>query len=156
MIGIDRLGEKIERPFLHRAHGVFDAAVGGHDDDGNVGVDVLDGAQHAEAVSLGQPQIGEHHRGLRLLQQPHRFGLIARFEDGMVLPLQRVPQHLPEGVLVLDDEDLRAQRIQPAGTFACRASSSILVMSFFAFSMSSFTRASSAIAFWRSSAICAR
>ena len=68
MIGIDRLGEEVERPFLHRRDGVLDAAVGGHDDDRHVGVDFLRRAQHAEAVAVGQPQIGQHDRRLLLLQ----------------------------------------------------------------------------------------
>ena len=39
MIGIDRLGEEIERALLHRLDGVLDAAVRGHDDDRQFGVE---------------------------------------------------------------------------------------------------------------------
>ena len=60
MIGIDRLGEEVERPFLHRRDRVLDAAVRGHHDDRQLGIEFLRRAQHAEAVALGQPQIGEH------------------------------------------------------------------------------------------------
>jgi hypothetical protein len=156
MIGIDGLGEEVHRPFLHGADRVLDAPVGGHDDDGDVGVDVLRGAQHAEAVAFGQAQIGQDDRRLRLVQQPNGLGLIAGFEDGVLLALQRMPEHRPQRVLVLDDEDLARQRIQPAGTLARRASSSMSVIVFFAASISLFTAASSARAFWRSSAISAR
>ena len=88
MIGIDRLGEEVDRAFLHRGDGVLDAAVGGHHDDRHVGVDSFGGAEHAEAVALRQPQIRQHERGLRLLQQPHGLGLVARLEDGVALPLR--------------------------------------------------------------------
>ena len=39
VIGIDRLGEKVERAVLHRLDGVLDAAVRGHDDHGKLGVE---------------------------------------------------------------------------------------------------------------------
>ena len=68
VIGIDRLGEEVERAFLHRGHRVLDAAVRGHHDDRQVGVDLLRRAQHAEAVAVRQPQIRQHDRGLRLLE----------------------------------------------------------------------------------------
>ena len=72
VIGIDRLREKIERAFLHRRHRVLDAAVGGHDDDRDVGVDLLGGAQHAEAVAIGKTQVRQNQRRLRLLQDAAR------------------------------------------------------------------------------------
>ena len=64
VIGIDRLGEEVERAFLHRGDRVLDAAVGGHHDDRQLGVELLRRAQHAEAVAFGQPQIGQHERRL--------------------------------------------------------------------------------------------
>ena len=91
MIGIDRLREKIERALLHRGHRVLDAAVRGHHDDGNVGVDLLGRPQHAEAVAFGQAQIGQHQRGLRLLEHLHGLRLVARFDHGMPLALEGMP-----------------------------------------------------------------
>ena len=136
MIGIDRLGEKVERPFLHRRDRILDAAVGGHHDDRHVGVDFLRRAQHAEAVAVRQPQIGEHERRLGLLQLPDRLRLIARLEDGVALTLERMPEHRPQRVLVFDEENLGgsghagAQRSQPGGTPALRASSSMSAICF--------------------------
>ena len=63
MIGIDRLGEEVERAFLHRRDRVLDAAERGHHDDRQLRIDVLRRAQHAEAVAFGQPQIGQHDAG---------------------------------------------------------------------------------------------
>ena len=119
VIRIDRLGEEVERPFLHRRHGVLDAAVRRHDDDRHVGVDFLRGAQHAEPVPFGQAEIGEDQRGLRLLQEPHRLGLIARLDDGMPLPLERMPQHRSQRVFVFDEENLgRSGHARARGTSA--------------------------------------
>ncbi len=95
MIGVDGLREEVHRPFLHRGHRILDAAVGGHDDDRNVGIDLLRGAQHPEAVAVRQAQIRQHHCRLPLLQLFHGFGLVLRLEDGMPLTLQRQPEHRP-------------------------------------------------------------
>jgi hypothetical protein len=96
VIGIDGLRQEVHRPFFHGGDGVLDAAVCGHHDDGNVGVDFLGGAEHAEPVPFGEAKIGEDDRRLGLLQQADGFRLVARLEDGVVLPLQRMPQHGPE------------------------------------------------------------
>ncbi len=59
VIGVDRLGQEIERAFLHRRHRVLNAAERRHHDDRQLGIELLGRAQHAEAVAVGQPQIGE-------------------------------------------------------------------------------------------------
>ncbi len=163
MIGIDGLGEKVHRAVLHRPHCVLDAAVGGHDDHRYVGVDVLGRAQHAEAVAVGQPQVRQHERRLRVLEEPDRGWLVAGLDDLIALPLEGVPQHRSERVLVLDDENAggcgqadAGQRSQPGGTLARRASSSISAIFFRLASTSAFTRSSSSIALARSSPIFAR
>ena len=87
----------------------------------------------------------------------HGFRLIARLDDGVPLPLERMPQHRSQRVFVFDEENLgrgrhararvRRQRIQPGGTLALRASSSISTIAFFPFSISVLTRSSSSSAF---------
>ncbi len=160
MVGIDGLREEVHRPLLHRDHGIFNAPVGGHDDDGDVGIDVLGGAQHAEPVAVGQAQIGQDNGGLGLLEMPDGFRLVARLDNGMALALQRQAQHRPERVFVLDEKDLRgrghreaAQRSQPGGTPALRASSSMSAICFLPPSIACLTRASSATASLRSAVI---
>ena len=51
VIGIDGLGEEVHRAFLHRRDRVLDAAVGGHHDDRQLGIELLGRAQDAEAVA---------------------------------------------------------------------------------------------------------
>ena len=137
MIGIDRLGEEVERAFLHRRDRVLDAAERRHDDDRQLGIELLRRAQHAEAVAFGQPQVGQHDRGSAGVQRGFGFGLIARLDDGVALRLERMAQHRAQRVLVLDEQNggwrlaahgwtrgRRAHRSQPGGTPARRASSS--------------------------------
>ena len=103
MIRIDGLGQEVHRAFLHRGHGILDAAVGGHDDDLQLGIELLGGAQHAKAVAGGQLQIGEHDGRARLPQLLNGFGLVARLEHGVALRFERMPQHRPQRVFVFDD-----------------------------------------------------
>ncbi len=85
VIGIDGLGEEVERAVLHGLDGVLDAAVGRHHDDRQFRIQILGGAQHAHAVAFGQAQIGEHERRLRIPQRGGGFFLIAGFDDAIVL-----------------------------------------------------------------------
>ena len=70
MIGIDRLGQKVERALLHRRDRVLDAAERRHHDDRQLRIELLGGAQDAEAVAFGQPQIGQHDAGPRRRAAP--------------------------------------------------------------------------------------
>ena len=54
VIGIDGLGEEVERAFLHRRHGILNAAERGHHDDRQLGIQLLGRAKHAKSVALGQ------------------------------------------------------------------------------------------------------
>ena len=52
MIGIDGLGQKIERPLFHRRDGVLNAAVGRHHDHGQLRIEFLRGTKDAKTVAL--------------------------------------------------------------------------------------------------------
>ena len=128
VIGIDRLGEKVERALFHRLDGVLDAAVRGHHDHRQLRVELLHRAQHPHAVALGQAEIRQHERGLEILERGDRFRLVARLDDVMALRLERELEHRAQRVLVFDEENREGAhapgRSQPAGTPARRASSS--------------------------------
>ncbi len=85
-------------------HGVLDAAVGGHHDHLQIRVELLGGAQHAEAVAVRELEIGEHHGGPRLAHLLDGLALVARFHHGVPLRFERMAQHRAERVLVLDEE----------------------------------------------------
>ena len=57
VIGINRFRQKIECPFLHCGHRIFDAAVGGHHNHGHIRIDLFRCAEDAEAVSFEQSKI---------------------------------------------------------------------------------------------------
>ena len=99
------MARKSIAPFLHRRHRVLDAAVGGHDDDLQLGIELLGGAQHAEAVADGKLQIGEDDGRTRLPQLLNGFGFVARFEDDVALRFERMAQHGPQRILVFDEEN---------------------------------------------------
>ena len=52
---------------------------------GQLGIELLGGAQHAEAVAIRQPEVGQHDAGTRRSAAPNGFGLIARL-DARVWP----------------------------------------------------------------------
>jgi hypothetical protein len=104
VFGIDGLGEEVERALLHRFDGVLDAAVGGHHDDRQLGVQLLGGAQHAKAVALRQAEVRQHQRRLRAAQRGGGFFLVAGFDDEIVLRLERELEHRAQRVFVFDEK----------------------------------------------------
>ena len=163
-VGIDRLGKKIERSLLHRRHRVVNAAERGHDNDRQLGLDILGRAQDADPVAFGQTEIGQHNGRTGGLEGGFGLALIACLDNGVPLRLERVAQHGSERVFVFDEQDRRvdpradpgAHRTQPGGTPARRASSSKPARPFLSSSICFFSVVSSASAFWRSRSMTAR
>ena len=118
MIGIDRLGEKVERTLLHRRHGILDAAVRGHHDDGKLGIEFLGGAKHAESVALRKAEVGQDDAGTAGSKRLDRLRLIARLDDEMALRFERKTQHRAQRVFVLDEEDWGIGRVTGHGLLA--------------------------------------
>ena len=56
----DRFGQVVERTFAHRSDRFVDRTVPGHQEHGQRRVEFLRGAQHAESIAGGQPEIGQH------------------------------------------------------------------------------------------------
>ena len=105
MVGVDRLREKVERAFLHRRHRVLNAAVGGHHDDRQLGIQFLRRTQHAKAIAFRQPQIGEHESGPILMHRLQRFALIPGLDHGVPLALDGQLEHRSERVFVFDEQN---------------------------------------------------
>ena len=105
MIGIDGLGEKVERAFLDGFDGVLNRAVCGHHDDRQLGIQLLGGPQDAEAVALGKPQVRQDDAGPRRSQGTDGFGLVARFDHAVAMGLQRKAEHRAQRVLVFDEQN---------------------------------------------------
>jgi hypothetical protein len=105
VIGIDRLRQEIHRALAHGRHRILNASVGGHDDDLQLGIELLGRAQHAEAIAVGQLEVGQHHGGAGLTQLMDRFGLVPCLEHGMALRFQRMAQHRAQRILIFDEEN---------------------------------------------------
>src|SRR5262245_9554654 len=105
MIGIDGLRKKVHRPLLHGGHRVLNADEGGHDDDRDIRIELLRGAQNAQAVAGGQLEVGQHHDRPRLAQLLDGLGLIPRLEHDVTMPLERVTEHGAKRIFVFDDEN---------------------------------------------------
>src|SRR5688572_1668638 len=105
VIRIDRLGEEVRGALTHGPDGILNAAVGGHHDHRQLGIELLGGTQDAEAIADGQLEVGEDDGGTRLPDLVHGLGLVARLEDDVSLRLEGVAQHLPQRILVFDEEN---------------------------------------------------
>ena len=81
----------------------MDAAIGGHHDDLQLGIELLGRAKDTEAVADGKLQVGEDDDWTSLLQLLHGLRFIASLEHGMAMRFQRMPQHGPERILVFND-----------------------------------------------------
>ncbi len=90
----------------HGLHGALDGAVGGHHDDLGGGVRLLDRAQHADAVELPHPQVGEDHVVGALGAHVGALRAVA----GLVHLVAGAAQHHRQGgahvALIIDDQDL--------------------------------------------------
>ena len=127
--------------------------------DRQLGIELLGGAQDAEAVAFGQPQVGQHHAGGGL-QRRDGLVLIACFDHGVALRFERMAQHRAQRVLVLDEQNRRigcggrASSPEPAGRYAGAARFFLKsAMAFLPSAISLVRRFRSAIAFCRSTAI---
>ena len=86
VIGVDGLGQKVHRAFLHGGYRILDAAVGRHHDHRDVRVEFLGRAQHPKTVSTGKAQIRQHDHRPRLAQRVRRVRLVTRLDDGIPVP----------------------------------------------------------------------
>ena len=105
VIGVDRLGEKVHRAFLHRRHRILNTAVRRHDDDLQFRVELLGGSKHPESVAHGKLEVGQDHRGPRLPQVLNRLRLVTGFDHDMPLRFERVAEHGPQRIFVFDEKN---------------------------------------------------
>jgi len=112
--------EKILGALLDSRHGRLDAAVSGEQDDRGLGAHALQALQDLQAVAVGELQVKEDHLGLLRLGRLDRAGTAVRLAGAVALALQEVPEALPDGRLVVNDQDggwhgTRAAAVYPAG-----------------------------------------
>ena len=62
VVGVDRLGEIVDRAEFHRVHRGGDVAVAGEDDGARIGTTALERGDHVEAVAVAEPHV-DHGEG---------------------------------------------------------------------------------------------
>ena len=107
VVRVHRLLEEVVRAVLHRLHGLVYRAVGGHEDDGHIGVGRLRGAQHVEARAVRHPQVGEDEAEGLARERLRGGARVLGLGDRVAGALQRQPQHAPQALLVFDEQDVR-------------------------------------------------
>jgi hypothetical protein len=105
VLRVDRLRQKVERPFLHRTDRIFEGAKRRHDDDRDLLVQLFRGTQDGEAVPFGKSQIGEYECWLRVLQRLGRFCRVTCLYDVVPIAFERMTEHRAQRILVFDDEN---------------------------------------------------
>jgi hypothetical protein len=63
VVGVDRLGQIVERAELHGGHRGRDIAVAGEDDRACVGTPPLERRDHVEAVAVAEPHVDHSESG---------------------------------------------------------------------------------------------
>ena len=103
---IEWLLNVVSRAKLHRLDGTFDGAVARHDDELDVRVFALDGAQQLDAIHLRHLKIGKHKVDVAILcKQRKRFtrrGYGARL---IAAAFEQARAHGAVLGVILDDED---------------------------------------------------
>ena len=102
---LHRLGEELLGSLLDRLHREIDGAVAGEEDHGQGGVLGLQGAQHVEAVAVGQGEVHDRRVHRLLAQRLPGRGQAVRLEDLVALAAQEAPQGKAHVVLVVHEED---------------------------------------------------
>ena len=106
VVGVDGLGEKVERALADCTNRVGDAAIRREQDHRHVGIDLTRGPQHTKAVTPRQLEVGQDERRSMTLQELGGIGLVSCLEHTMPSRLQREAEHLTERVTVLDEQDV--------------------------------------------------
>ena len=108
---VERLGDVIVGAVLHRLHRRLHGGVAGDDDDHGFRTAALDLAQHLQPAGPRQPQIQQHHVDPGGLQDAiGMFGVIRNI-GGEADRLRDFAASVPNGPLVVDDQQVQQIRL---------------------------------------------
>jgi len=105
VVHAQRLGQVIDRARLHGLYGRFDGAIAGHHDDVRAGVHAPHLGQqtvpsHARHAPVGQNEIAGRHAKQLQADEP-----VGGFEYRVALVPQRLGEYLPNGIIIVYDQD---------------------------------------------------
>jgi len=106
LIDVERFRQIFEGAALEGRHRRIEVGIGGHDDDRQVGVILLDLAQQVEAAGAGHADVGNQH-ARQLSRRQRRQRLVGRAEAGALdaFASERLFQHPADRAVVVDDPD---------------------------------------------------
>ena len=112
---LDGFGEEVLSALLDRAHGEIDRAVAGEHDQRHVRIGALEPGEQIEGVPVGKHEV--EHREVRPVVAEG--GLAARQRRRLLhlvaVGFEEASDGRPHGGLVVDEEDLRLQRVVAPG-----------------------------------------
>ncbi len=110
LVDLERLSNVVERPELHRLErGLDGGEAGDHDDEGSR--PTLTGlAKELHPALAGHLEVREDEVELRLLERPDGFQDRRDGPDLMVVVAEEIAELLPEGGIVIDNQDPHAVR----------------------------------------------
>ena len=114
VLEVDGLGDVVVGAEPHRLHRRADIGVGGHDDHLDVGMALLDLAEHLDPVRVGQLEIQQEEVGALLPDGRHGSRAVLRGLDVVAELLERLLEGPANQALVVND--------QHSGWHRCRSS----------------------------------
>jgi hypothetical protein len=107
LLGIEGLHQVVVGPLLHGGHRGVDGGVGGHDHEGDVGLDLLRLVEDLEPVHPGHLEIRDDDGPALGLQPLHRARAVGRQHHRVAVLLQPAAQRLADDLLVVHHQDPR-------------------------------------------------
>ena len=116
LVDLEGLVDVVVGAFLHRLDGLIDGAEGGHDDDHDIRVQLLDGPQGLHAAQTRHADIRHHQIDRLLLQEGQSLRPVAADGGLKAFPLQDLCQQVPHLLFVVHDQDalVRTHAVPPS------------------------------------------
>ena len=102
---VEGLGQVLEGAALESADRAVEVGVGGHDDDRQPGVALLDLGQQLDAGAAGHADVGDEHLRLVVLHGGQHVARVGEAAHGQFLARQCLLQHEADGLVVVNDPD---------------------------------------------------
>ena len=123
VVGVDRLGQVVDRAELHRVHRGGDVAVAGEDDAARVRAPALERGYHVEPVAVAEPHVDDGESGRRFLDLQQAVGDRFGGRDGKAALFERLGEPLQERMVVFDDQQAIVRRECSVSPLGWRSSS---------------------------------
>ena len=103
-VGVNRLGEEVDRTSLHRRDGILNATIGRHNDHLQLRVEFPGSTKHLESVADRKREVSQDERRTRRAQVRDRPRLVGCVDHDMPLRLERLAERARR-LSALDEKD---------------------------------------------------